>query len=152
MVARLIIIIILFACEAALAQKYLWPTDASDHLTSSFSEPRPRRFHAGLDIKTWGKSGFKVFAARDGYVTRMRVSPYGYGRALYILLDTGETAVYAHLQKFNHKFQAIAEREQEQKKLFRIDKYFKANALPVEGEEILMRDVKSKRAHRSPLL
>jgi hypothetical protein len=78
----------------------LWPTDASHLMTSSFAEFRDNHFHSGIDIKTWGKTGYKVFAVADGWVSRIRVSPFGYGRALYITLNDGRTVVYGHLQDF----------------------------------------------------
>ena len=81
-------------------------------LTSAFGEYRARRFHTGIDVKTWGKTGYKIFAIRPGYILRVSVSPGGYGKAVYLKLDTGETAVYAHLSKFNDKIQNLVDREQ----------------------------------------
>ena len=80
--------------------QYIWPTDASRVLTSSFAESRPGRFHAGIDIKTWGETGYEIYAVRDGYLSRIDVSPFGYGKALYLTLDTGEHVIYGHLEKF----------------------------------------------------
>ena len=68
--------------------KYLWPTDASKHLTSAFGEYRARRFHTGIDVKTWGKTGYKIFAVRSGYILRVSVSPGGYGKVVYLKFDT----------------------------------------------------------------
>ena len=133
----LAIILVTTSLKICLAQEYLWPTDASNHLTSSFAESRPRRFHMGIDVKTWGQSGYQAIATRAGFVARMRISPFGYGRALYIRLDTGETAVYAHLERFNDRLQALAEREQKKKNEYRIDKYFKAGAVPVKQGEVI---------------
>ncbi|UCE08247.1 MAG: M23 family peptidase, partial [bacterium] len=92
-----IVYLIHFFSSIGFAQDYLWPTDASQYLTSSFAEYRPGHFHAGIDIKTWGRIGHKVFAIRDGYIMRIGVSPFGYGKVLYQKLDTGVIAVYAHL-------------------------------------------------------
>ncbi|MBN2413662.1 M23 family metallopeptidase [candidate division KSB1 bacterium] len=97
------------------ADEYLWPTNASRAITSTFAEYRPGRFHAGIDIKTWGKTGYNIFAVRDGYISRIRVSPYGYGRALYLTLDTGETVVYAHLHSFNQEIEDYVWSEQEKR-------------------------------------
>ena len=36
-----------------------------------------------------------------GYVSRIKISRYGYGKALYITHPNGYTTVYAHLQKFS---------------------------------------------------
>ncbi len=129
---RLCVFACAFIFNSASAQEYLWPTDASRFMTSSFGESRPRRFHAAIDIKTWNRTGYKVFATRSGYVERISVSPFGYGRALYLRLDTGETVVYAHLERFNDRLQEIVEREQERQGAYRIEKYFNADELPVQ--------------------
>lgn len=129
--------LLLWGAQNTLGQNYLWPTDASKYMTSGFGEARPRRFHAAIDIKTWNQTGYKIFATRSGYLERLSVSPFGYGRALYLRLDTGEVAVYAHLERFNDKFQALAEAEQERQGEFRIEKYFAPGALPVQQGEVL---------------
>ncbi len=91
------------------AQSYLWPTDASRYLTSAFCEFRPRHFHAAIDIKTWGQSGYKIFAIEDGYIFRMRVSSAGYGKALYLKLKDGRIALYAHLMAFTPELERFAD-------------------------------------------
>ena len=88
------------------SQDYAWPTDASQLMTSSFCELRPRRYHAAIDIKTWGQSGYKIFALNDGYVYRLRVAATGYGKAIYLKLKDGNFALYAHLQGFTPEFEA----------------------------------------------
>ncbi|RPI00933.1 MAG: M23 family metallopeptidase [Calditrichaeota bacterium] len=104
-------------------QSYIWPTDAGQILTSTFAEARNGRFHAGIDVKTWGQTGFPVFAIRDGYVSRIRISPFGYGRALYLTLDTGEVVVYAHLERFSDEIQHYVKEEQERRESYEIQVY-----------------------------
>jgi hypothetical protein len=103
---------LLILCHLAFSQDYIWPTDASQLFTSSFAESRGGRFHAGVDIRTWGRTGYPIFAIRDGFVSRIRVSPFGYGRALYVTLDTGEIVVYGHLEKFRDDIAAYVKTEQ----------------------------------------
>ena len=62
-------------------------------------ELRSSHFHAGLDIKTNGKEGYRVYAAADGYISRIRIGPSGYGNALYINHPNGTITVYAHLMR-----------------------------------------------------
>ncbi len=88
------------------AQDYLWPTDASQHLTSTFGETRSAHYHSGLDIKTWGREGYRVFASKDGIVYRLGVSVEGYGKVIYLKHNDGSFTVYAHLQRFNDTLQA----------------------------------------------
>lgn len=107
-------ILFLFYIPWSLAgQDYQWPTDAGKLLSSTFAESRENRFHAGMDVKTQGQVGFKVFAVRSGFISRVQVSPFGYGRVLYQTLDTGEIAVYGHLLKFLPSIQEAVERKQE---------------------------------------
>ncbi|KAA3612585.1 MAG: hypothetical protein DWQ05_18200 [Calditrichaeota bacterium] len=119
------------------AQEYLWPTDASHWITSAFGEHRPRRLHAAIDIKTWGQSGYKIFAVRDGYVSRIRVSPSGYGKAVYLKLDTGEIAIFAHLSGFNKALSDFVYHEQQKNNRYRVDRYLSATAFPVKKGDFL---------------
>lgn len=88
---------------------YLWPTDASPYLSSTFAETRASHFHAALDIKTWGRRGYKIYATRDGVVHRIAIGPKGYGKVIYLRHDDGSYSVYAHLLKFNNQLQQIAD-------------------------------------------
>jgi murein DD-endopeptidase MepM/ murein hydrolase activator NlpD len=69
---------------------YIWPTDASTRITSTFAEYRSTHFHGGIDISTNKKNGYRVFAVRDGY-----------GKMLYVKHKDGFFTIYAHLQTFN---------------------------------------------------
>ena len=88
---------------------YLWPTNSGKSLSSTFGETRSAHFHAGLDIKTWGREGYKVFASRDGYLSKLIITNQGYGKAIYLKHFDGTYTVYAHLQRFNSEYQAIAD-------------------------------------------
>jgi len=85
----------------ALSQPYLWPTNASRYMSSGFCEYRPGHFHAALDIKTWNREGYPCYAIDDGKILKIRISPFGYGKALYIRLKDGRITVYGHLQRFS---------------------------------------------------
>lgn len=74
------------------------PLDIPLKLSGTFGEFRPTHFHAGLDIKTQGKEGFKVSSIKAGSVRRIKVATTGYGKCLYIQHADGTTSVYAHLK------------------------------------------------------
>ncbi len=114
---------LLFLPLVLLAQNYLWPTNASTFLSSSFCEYRPGHYHSAIDIKTWNTEGYRIYAVEDGYVQRIRVSPFGYGKVLYLKLKDGRTAVYAHLQRFNKKLERAVRKQQLQKKRYTITWY-----------------------------
>lgn len=115
------------------------PIDAPLLLAGNFGELRPNHFHAGLDITTSGKEGVAVFAAAEGYVSRIRVSPVGYGKAIYITHPNGYTTVYGHLRNFNKDIGMYAEQYQYQNELFEIDIAVEPGKLPVKKGEIIAR-------------
>ena len=88
---------------------YLWPTNASRQLSSTFAETRSSHLHAGLDIRTWGREGYRVFATRDGIIHRIGMSPFGYGNVIYMKHDDDSYSVYAHLNRFEPELQAFAD-------------------------------------------
>ena len=88
---------------------YLWPTEASSYLSSTFGETRSAHFHAALDIKTWGRRGYEVYATRDGIVDRIAIGPRGYGKVVYLKHNDGSYSVYAHLLSFNDQLQQLAD-------------------------------------------
>ena len=79
---------------------YVWPLDQPAAPTSTFGEYRGGHFHGGLDLSTQQIVGLPVRALDAGEVSRVRTSGAGYGRALYLRLDDGRTAVYGHLDGF----------------------------------------------------
>lgn len=92
---------------------YIYPTDAFRKMTSSFAEYRRTHFHGGVDIGTGNSTGYKVFAMRDGYVSRIDVSPHGYGKMLWVRHADGYYTTYAHLERFNAEIDARVLREQQ---------------------------------------
>ncbi|NBC65559.1 MAG: peptidoglycan DD-metalloendopeptidase family protein, partial [Bacteroidetes bacterium] len=86
-----------------------WPTDATNQISSTFGETRSAHLHAGLDIRTWGQEGYKVFATRDGIIYRIGTGPHGYGNVLYMKHNDGSYSVYAHLNRFEPNLQAYTD-------------------------------------------
>jgi hypothetical protein len=85
------------------------PVDIPISLAGNFCEIRPNHFHSGIDIRTNGKEGLSIFAIGDGYVSRIKVSPTGFGRVVYINHPEGYTSVYAHLSSFNSPLDAFVD-------------------------------------------
>ena len=100
---------------------FISPVDFHLSLSANFGELRTNAFHAGIDIRTGGVTGKPVRAAADGFVYRARVSPVGYGRALYIQHPNGLATVYAHLDKFNEEIEEYVKGEQYRQKSFDVD-------------------------------
>lgn len=109
-------------------------------LSGNFGELRSNHFHSGLDFKTQGKTGFAIHCADDGYVTRVLVSPWGYGRAVYVVHPaTGLTTVYGHLDSFSDKIDNPVRKEQYRREAFRVDLNFTPGEIPVAKGEIIGR-------------
>ena len=119
------------------AQNYINPLDFRLLLSGSFGELRSNHFHTGIDLKTKGVEGQKVYAIADGYISRIKVSSFGYGKAIYINHHDGITSVYAHLSEFSSKIDSITKKKQYQNKSFEINIYPKANTLAVKQGEII---------------
>ncbi|MDP5157538.1 MAG: M23 family metallopeptidase [Flaviramulus sp.] len=106
-------------------------------LAGTFAELRSNHFHSGLDIKTQQRTGLKVLASADGFVSRIKVSHFGYGKALYISHPNGYTTVYAHLQNFAPNIEAYVKKLQYEKESYEIEVFPTPDVLPVTKESLI---------------
>ena len=116
---------------------YLWPTNTSHEITTLFGETRSRRFHAGIDVRTFGKIGDKIFAIESGYISRIKIDSEGYGKAIYIRLNDGNTILFAHLDRYNDSLEKLVKNIQTEQKSSFIDKYFSKDKLKVKKGDII---------------
>lgn len=133
---RLLIILLIFSTPIFSQSNYpkedfSTPLDIPMQLSGNFGELRPNHFHAGLDFKTQQKEGWAVYAVGEGYISRIRISPFGYGKAIYIDHPNGYTTVYGHLQKGYGKVEAYIKAEQYRQKSYEIDIFPKPGELVV---------------------
>jgi len=105
-------------------------------LSGTFGELRSNHFHTGLDIKTKGRIGFDVKAIDNGFVSRINISPYGYGKAIYISHPNGYTSVYAHLNSFSAKIEALIKKEQYKKERYAITIYPKKDEIKITKNQV----------------
>lgn len=106
-------------------------------LAGNFMEPRAGHFHSGLDIRTGGREGIPVKAVADGWVSRIKLSPWGYGKAVYIDHPNGYTSVYGHLQTLNGPMAEAALDQQYKQQDYSIDWYVEKGALQVKQGELI---------------
>lgn len=99
------------------------PLDIPLYLSGTFGELRSNHFHSGIDIKTQGVQGKKVFAIADGYVSRIKVSGGGYGKTIYITHPNGYVSVYGHLKKFNDSLQKFVVGMQYDKQSYAVESF-----------------------------
>lgn len=137
---RLLLLFLLSFCSLqsfAQSEQHIWPTNASRHLSSTFGETRAAHFHAGLDIKTWGREGYKVYATKSGTLHRILITNKGYGKALYLKHNDGTFTVYAHLQRFNSRIQAIADSTRLKEFSYEMDLYVDQDSVYIEQGDVI---------------
>ena len=112
------------------------PIDAPFDLSGTFGEFRSR-FHTGIDFKSRGVQGQKIFSIEDGYVSRIEVNNYGYGKVIYIDHLNGFTSVYAHLKNFSPELDEYVKSELYKSKRNSIKKFPKKNQLRINKGEVI---------------
>ena len=139
---RNLLLILLFSpccfAQVSYPQDYFRsPLDITMVLSGTFGELRSNHFHSGLDIKTQQKTGLKVFAAAEGHVSRIKISHYGYGKALYITHPNGYTTVYAHLKKFSEPIERYIKECQYEKESYEVEVFPQPEELRISKDEII---------------
>ena len=114
--------------------RYLFPIEpgTTNRLSGTMGELRSNHFHSGIDIRTYNRIGLPVRAAQRGYISRVSVSPSGYGNAVYVTHPNGHTTVYGHLNHFEKNLAAYVLKEQYRRKTFAVNLYFKPGTFPVD--------------------
>ncbi len=135
------LLILLFLLSATFAQGQKWtcssPLDIPLELAGSFAEIRSNHFHSGMDLRTEQREGLPVYCAADGYVSRIKISPFGYGKAIYVTHQEGYVTVYAHLQKFNQEIDSLLRLQHKLKESYEVDWYLKEGQIPLKrGQHI----------------
>lgn len=106
---------------------------------ANFGELRSNHFHMGVDYKTNGTEGVKILAVEDGYVSRVKVSTFGYGKVIYINHPNGITSVYAHCSNFLGDIDSLVKLIQSKEQNFEIDYYPKPNEVKItKGQNIAL--------------
>tara|TARA_B100000989_G_scaffold265222_1_gene218007 strand:- start:1179 stop:2846 length:1668 start_codon:yes stop_codon:yes gene_type:complete len=112
------------------------PIDAPFDLSGTFGEYRSR-FHTGIDFKSRGVQGQKIFSVEDGYISRIEVNNYGYGKVIYIDHPNGYTSVYAHLKDFSTEIDKFVRGEQYRLRKSTIQKFPQKGKLKVQRGQLI---------------
>ena len=108
-------------------------------LSATFAEVRTGHFHAGIDMRTGGEEGKAVYAAADGYVCGVRISPWGGGKMLYVRHPNGYTSVYMHLSAYAGEIGRYVEREQYKDHSYSLVRDIPEGVLPVKKGQLIAR-------------
>lgn len=123
--------------QRTIPNDFISPIGIPILLSGNFGELRTNHFHTGLDIKTNGKINYKIYAIEEGFVSRINISHWGYGKAIYVDHPNGYTSVYAHLDHFPPKIEKFIRNQQYKKQSEIITFYPKMDLIKVEKGEVI---------------
>jgi hypothetical protein len=119
-------------------QGYQFPMSGSSFLLAgTFGELRNNHFHSGIDIKTGGGIGQPLLAVRDGYIYRIKVSPFGFGKAIYLRHPDGEFSVYGHMNGFTAPIEEFVYQKQYASKQYEQEIYLDEGQMPVKAGDLI---------------
>jgi len=114
-----------------------WPLKRTIDLSSGFGDLRANRFHAGLDLRTGGQVGAKIYSPVNGYIWRVRMSYRGYGKGLYVKGNDGCLYVFGHLDRFVPEIEKAVARAQFRDQRYYVDLYFPNDSIPVKQGDLI---------------
>lgn len=123
----------------AKSDYYRNPMGFPIQLAANFGELRTNHYHMGLDIRTQQVENKPVFAAADGYISRVYISPGGYGNMLMVAHPNGTSTLYAHLNRFYDQLTKYVTEQQYKSKSWVQDLTIPAGMFPVsKGQQIAL--------------
>ena len=118
---------------------FRFPLDVPVSLSGGYGELRATHFHAGLDFRVGGVVGAKIYAAKDGFVSRITISPAGYGNAIYIQHSNGKTTLCGHLLDYAPKIAEWVKNKQYEKESFEMNISLDSTQFPVKKGDFIGR-------------
>lgn len=136
---KIFIIIAILISQNSFSQtnQFRYPLDVPPSLSANFGELRPNHFHSGIDLKTQAVVNKPVYSIADGYISRINISPSGYGLALYINHPDGKTSVYGHLNSYAPAIAKYIKEEQYKQERYSIDIILDRNKISVKKGDLV---------------
>lgn len=116
---------------------FRYPLDIPPKLNANFGEMRPNHFHMGLDLFTQRKENLPIYAAAEGYVSRVKIEPGGFGNAIYIAHPNGLTTLYAHMNDFMPALQQFVKEQQYRTESWEQDLAIPAGKFPLKKGDFI---------------
>ncbi len=113
---------------------FAYPVEAKIGLAANFGELRPNHYHMGLDCRTDQAQNKRILAAAEGYIAKVRIEPWGFGRSIYINHPNGLTTLYAHLNDFYPELEAYVKQQQYALKSWAVNLDIPSTLFPVNKE------------------
>jgi hypothetical protein len=136
-----LIFFVVLASITAFGQNYpqytRQPMDLSPDISGGFCVMRSHHFHLGLDFRTQRKEGFNIYAVEEGYVKRIKISHYGYGRLIQIQHPDGYISHYGHLSGYAPPIAQYVKDLQYKMKSYEVEIFLPPGAIPVSKGEVI---------------
>jgi murein DD-endopeptidase MepM/ murein hydrolase activator NlpD len=116
---------------------FIYPVEARISLAANFGELRPNHYHMGLDCRTDQVTNRPVHAAAAGYIARVSIASFGFGRAIYINHPNGLTTLYGHLNDFYPALEKYIKSRQYQLQSWSVDIEIPADLFPVKKGQFI---------------
>lgn len=116
---------------------FLYPLDIPPKLNANFGEMRPNHFHMGLDLFTLRKENLPVYAAAEGYISRVKIEAGGFGNAIYIAHPNGTSTLYAHMNDFYAPLQRHVKQKQYETESWAQDLEIPQGLFPVKKGDVI---------------
>lgn len=116
---------------------FRYPLDIPLKLNANFGEMRPNHFHMGLDLFTLRKENLPVLAPADGWISKIKVDPNGFGNAIYVNHPNGFTTLYAHMNTFPPGTAQAIKDGQYAKQSWKGEVVFDKNQFPVKKGQLI---------------
>ena len=123
--------------QEKIPNSFRFPLDGEMRVGGNYGELRPNHFHAGLDLSTDPVLNLPIYSIDAGYISRVKISSYGYGKVLYVTHPGGFVSVYAHQHHFAERIADYVYSEQKKLESFEVEVFPKPNELPVSKGEII---------------
>lgn len=132
-----LLLTLFFDVRSQKSETFVMPMNIKPEVSGSFAELRTNHFHSGIDLSTVGRIGVPVYSVMDGFVSRIKVSSGGYGKALYIEHPNGMTSVYAHLSAYSARIDSLVRISQYEKESFEVEIHLNPNQLRIGAGELV---------------
>lgn len=116
---------------------FRYPLNVPPRLNANFGEMRPNHFHMGLDLYTLKKENLPIYAAAEGYVSRVKIEPGGFGNAIYITHPNGLATLYAHMNEFMPALDAYVKKQQYLAQSWSMELNIPASVIPLKKGDFI---------------
>ena len=131
------VLALLVSMHAWAQEQAIRPLDVPMSFAGTYGELRHDHFHSGVDWRVGGQVGDDIHVIKSGYISRVSVSPWGYGNGIYVTHPDGTTSVYGHLLRFCEPVARRVEEEQYAQESFSVNLLFGPEEFPVKQGDVI---------------